>query len=124
MEYIPLEKPVKKLGKQTPTKKISSTTIDIILSSSVNGIIQVDKIKAELAQCLSGSWFNPVPSTFIRAIIRNHFTSWPSLTGNLISKRLPKVEAIVKGRLDQEQKNIWSTTHADLLNTNKNIEAN
>ena len=99
MDY-PFKTPVKKSGNHNPTKKISSTTIDSAFSHSAKGSIRVDKLKVELAQYLSGACFNPVPSSFLRAIRHNHFTYWPDLTGNLISKHLPKVEATVKGHLD------------------------
>ena len=48
MEY-PFKTPVKKSVNQNLTKKISSTTIDSVLSHSAKGIIWFDNTKVELA---------------------------------------------------------------------------
>jgi hypothetical protein len=48
-------------------------------------------------------------STFLRAIQRNHFKSWPGLTASLVTKHLAKSRATSKGHLRMEQKNVQST---------------
>ena len=58
---------------------------------------------------MSGALFNPSKSTLLRAIRKEHLSSFPGLTTNLISKHLPKQVATSKGHLDQEFRNLWST---------------
>ena len=58
----------------------------------------------------------PVPSTFLRAIRCNHFTSWAGITGNFISKYLLKVEETVKVHLGQYQKNPVYKDYRDTRN--------
>ena len=45
-----------------------------------NGAIRYAKIKSELAAFLHGCAFSPLPSNFLRAVKRGHFSSWPGLT--------------------------------------------
>ena len=72
-----------------------------------NGIIRQRQTKVELAEYLSGSCF--AKSTLLRAIGKNHFTSWPGMTHTLINNHLPKSVATVKDHLDQKAKNLQST---------------
>jgi hypothetical protein len=53
--------------------------------------------------------FSPEPSTFLRAIQRGHFSSWPGLTASLVTKHLAKSLATSKGHLRMQQQNIQST---------------
>ena len=53
--------------------------------------------------------FNAVKSTIIRAINRNHFTSWPGMTSKLMRKYLPQRLATAQGHLDQDFKNVRTT---------------
>jgi hypothetical protein len=50
-----------------------------------------------------------VPSTWIQAIEKGHFATWPGLTASLVRKHLPKSIATVKGHLNQQRKNLRST---------------
>jgi hypothetical protein len=76
---------------------------------SANGAIQNGVTKQALAAFLHACAFSPLPSTFLRAILRGHFNSWPGLTASLITKHLPKSLATSKGHLRMEQKNLQST---------------
>jgi hypothetical protein len=76
---------------------------------SGNGAIQDDGTKQDLATFLHANAYSPTPSTFLRAIQRNHFKSWPGLTGSLVTKHLAKALATSKGHLRMQQKNIQST---------------
>ena len=60
---------------QQQIKKLASLIINPDPSPSANGIIRFNKKKVEPAQYLSGACCYPVPSTFLRAIRRKHFTS-------------------------------------------------
>jgi hypothetical protein len=65
--------------------------------------------KQDLATFLHACTFSPLPSTFLRAVQRGHFNTWPGLTSSLITKYLPKSLATSKGHLRMQQKNIQST---------------
>jgi hypothetical protein len=68
------------------------------------------KTKQDLAAFLHACVYSPQYSTFLCAIRRNHFESWPGLTTTLITKHLQKSLATSKGHLRMEQQNIQSTT--------------
>jgi hypothetical protein len=55
-----------------------------------DSVIRSKQTKSELAAFLHGCAFSPSTSTFLRAIRRGHFSSWPGLSESLISKHLPK----------------------------------
>jgi hypothetical protein len=76
---------------------------------SANGAIRHRATKQDLAAFLHACGFGPLPSTFLRAIQRGHFDSWPGLTALLVTKHLPKSLATSKGHLRMEQKNLQST---------------
>ena len=63
----------------------------------------------DLIKFLHATAFSPVPSTWIKAIQRGFFQSWPGLTTAAVRKHLPKSEATTKGHLDQTRKNLRST---------------
>ena len=63
----------------------------------------------ELIQFLHTAAFSPFPSTWIAAIQRGFFQSWPGLTAAAVQKHLPKSEATTKGHIDQTQKKLRST---------------
>jgi hypothetical protein len=64
---------------------------------------QIIKIP-ELIQFLHAAAFSPVPSTWIKAIQRDFFQSWPGLTTEAVHKHLPKSMATTKGHMDQTRK--------------------
>jgi hypothetical protein len=76
---------------------------------TANGAIRDLGTKQALASFLHACAFSPIPSTFLRAIQRGHFKSWPGLTPSLITKHLSKSLATSKGHLRMQQKNIRST---------------
>jgi hypothetical protein len=80
-----------------------------VLSHSANGAIRHAQTKQDLANFLHACAFSPVPSTFLRAVQRGHFQSWPGLTPSLITKHLSKSLATSKGHLRMIQQNIQST---------------
>jgi hypothetical protein len=69
----------------------------------------------ELIQYLHAAAFSPVPSTWIAAIQRGFYQSWPGLTAAAVRKHLPKSKATTKGHLDQTRKNLRSTNKADAM---------
>jgi hypothetical protein len=72
-------------------------------------IIRKKQTKIDLATYLHAACCSPVPSTFIKAIKNNHFTTWPGLDVELITKHLVPTLATTKGHLHQERQNLQST---------------
>ena len=60
------------------------------------------KTQQQLVQWLHAAAFSPRPSTFLDAIQRNFFATWPGLTANIVRRHLTKNDATVKGHLDQQ----------------------
>jgi hypothetical protein len=79
------------------------------IQHSANGAIRNVRTKQDLAAFLHACAFSPQYSTFLRAIRRNHFDSWPGLTTTLITKHLKKSLVTSKRHLCMEQQNIQST---------------
>jgi hypothetical protein len=65
--------------------------------------------KVDLMKFLHQSCFSPVPSTWIRAVDNNQFTTWPGLSAKNIRKYLPPSPASLKGHMDRTRKNARST---------------
>ena len=84
---------------------------------SANGAIKNVRTKQDLSAFLHACAFSPQYSTFLRAIQRGHFDSWPGLTTTLITKHLAKSLTTSKGHLCMEQQNIQLTK----LSTNLNL---
>jgi hypothetical protein len=95
-----------------PLKVHKSNLIKVQLhkqNNKINVIIRKKQTHMELAQYLHAACFSPVTSTFVRAIKRGHFNSWPGLTAQLINKSLPPSIATVKGHIAQEKQHLQST---------------
>ena len=65
--------------------------------------------KSDLLQYLHRSAWSLLTSTWIKAIERGYYESWPGLTTELVRKHLPKIIHIAKGHIHQEHKNLRST---------------
>ena len=74
-----------------------------------NTIIRKDKSKTKIEKYLHAAAGYPVISTFIQAIKKGNFLSWPGIESILFKKHLPKSMATTKGHLYQERKNLQST---------------
>jgi hypothetical protein len=57
---------------------------------------------SELIQYLHACCFSPQKITWLQAIRNGHFTTWPGLTHNNLSKLLPPSIATALGHLDQQ----------------------
>ena len=57
----------------------------------------------KLVQWLHAAAFSPSTSTFLDAIQRNFFATWPGLTPDIVQRYLPPSDATVKGHLDQQR---------------------
>jgi hypothetical protein len=68
------------------------------------------KTKVALIDFLHRACFSPPLSTWVQAIERNFFTTWPGLTADAVRKFLPKSLATAKGHLKATPKNLRSTS--------------
>lgn len=84
---------------------------------SANVIIKKSTSKRDLAQYLHACVFSPCVRTFITAIQKGHFLSWPGLSTTLIKNHLPPSIFTTKGHMNQENKNLQSTkrSYKDVL---------
>ena len=78
------------------------------IQQQCNNAYQTKNI-AELIAFLHAAAFSPTPSTWIDAISKGFFQTWPGLTAEAVRKHLPKSEATHKSHLDQARKNVRST---------------
>ena len=76
---------------------------------SANVIIKKETSKRDLAQYLHACAFSPCVRTFLTAITKGNFITWPGLTPTLIKKHLPPSMFTAKGHMNQENKNLQST---------------
>ena len=92
---------------------ISNNTKDYVPvdlgSGKINVILRKDKTKDDLVSFLHGAVCFPTSPTWIKAIKINHFTTWPGLTADLLTKHLPPSVATAESHIKQEQQNLMST---------------
>ena len=67
------------------------------------------KSKQELILFYRAACFRPTKRTFVEAIKRNAFASWPGLTAYLVNKYLPNTESTIKGHIRKQYKGTQST---------------
>ena len=92
----------------------------VALSQKLNVILRKDKTKEDLVTFFHGAMGSVVPSTWIKAIKNNQFSSWPGLTADLVKKHLPPSIATAEGHLRQEYQNLQSTkTYCGKTNSSK-----
>ena len=60
------------------------------------------KSKQELTLFYHAACFSPTKRTFVDAIKRKAFASWPGLKVELVKKYLPRTEATIKGHIRQQ----------------------
>ena len=81
---------------------------DIPSSEGVHASFNLEQmtIKASLIEFLHKAMFSPVKSTWLRAIRRNHFVTWPGINSIDVGKHLAPSLSTAKGHLDRKRKNI------------------
>ena len=101
-----------------------SSPSSTLSNPSCNVIIRKQTTKGDLAQYLHACAFSPAISTFLTAIKKGHFITWPGLTPALIKKHLPPSVFSAKGHLNQEMKNLQSTkkSYKDVLISSSNTD--
>ena len=92
---------------QNAKKKLNHDELREIEKSNV--IIQRNKKPAELVEFLHGCCGSPVKSTFLKAIKKGYFNSWPGLTTKLVNDHLLPSPATAKGHIKQERQHLQST---------------
>ena len=86
----------------------SMTEQNIPEEFSANHVYET-KFKQELILFYHAACFSPTKRTFVEAIKRNAFASWPGITSDLFNKYLPMTEATIKGHILQHYKGTQST---------------
>ena len=66
----------------------------------------MDKTKSDLASFHHATAGYPTKSSFITAINKGYFSSWPGLDAKLITKYLLPSIPTIKGQIKQEQQNL------------------
>ena len=67
------------------------------------------KSKQELTLFYHAACFSPTKRTFVDAMKRNAFASWPGLTVEIVDKYLPRTEATIKRHIRQQYEGNQST---------------
>ena len=70
--------------------------------------------KSSTIDFLHRTMFSPVKSTWLRAIRKNHFITWPGINGKDVAKHLQSTVYTAKGHLDRKRKNIKSSTKKNI----------
>jgi hypothetical protein len=87
-----------------PKAQPLASTAPHVFQPIANSAIRDVKTKEDLSLFHHASAFSPTPSTYLWAVQRNHFNSFPGLTPALIMKHLAKSLATSKGHLRMQQK--------------------
>ena len=74
-----------------------------------NIVIRDNQPKKDLITFLHAACGAPVPSTWVKAVKNNNFTTWPGISQKLITKHLPSSIATAKGHMKREFQGIQST---------------
>ena len=87
-----------------------------------NEIYNLEQLNSKkgIIEFLHTALFSPVKSTWLRAIRRNHFITWPGINSHDVTKYLQPTTTTAKGHLDRKKKNINSTNNNNNL-ANDNI---
>ena len=80
-----------------------------IAEHKLNVVIRKKEPKANLAAFLHAACFSPVTSTFLTAISKNHFTTWPGLTEKLVKRHLIGTQATTLGHQRHDAQGLHST---------------
>ena len=79
-------------------------------SPKINYIITKDKSKSDLAQYMLATAFSPAISTLKTAVDNGNFVTWPGINELNFEKLLGTTIPIEKVHMDQERKNLRSTS--------------
>ena len=87
------------------------TTFQTIVEGQDEDINNVYHLTTQAAQIqyLHASAGYPVPTTWIKAIKKGFYTTWPGISAKAVIKHLPKSVVTAKGHMTQTRQNIRST---------------
>ena len=89
--------------------KTKYSILQPIDNHKLNVVIRKKEPKSNLAAFHHGAVFSPVKSTFLTAIEKNHFTTWPGLTEKLVKKHLIGTQATSLGHQRHDAQGLQST---------------
>ena len=89
--------------------------------TSLANHVYENKSNIDLVMHYHQACWSPAKATWIAAIKKNYFATWPGLTAELVQKYLPKSEHTVKGHLKQDFKNKNSTKQDEVQKSMDNI---
>jgi hypothetical protein len=98
------------IGHRDPITKL--WTIPVSDQPSIHHVannVYEQRTQPNLVQYTHAACGYPTTSTWIQAIDKGHFVTWPGLTASLVRKHLPKSIPTSKGHLDQQRKGIRTT---------------
>lgn len=78
----------------------------------MNIILFQDKTKKDLVAFFHRAMDSVVPSTWIRVIENDQFSSWSGLIADLVKKHMPPSIATAEGHQKQEYQNLQSTKNS------------
>ena len=78
---------------------------------SVNSVFEITSIKNKLLYLHACAGY-PTKSTWLKAVRKGYFKSWPVLTHDLIARYLTEQVPKIKGHLNQTRMNVRSTQRA------------
>jgi hypothetical protein len=92
-----------------PTTLTPTSIPEIPNTLQCANVLQLQTGIRRMVKYLHVASFSPVKSTWIAAIVKGYYTSWPGLTPSTVHKYYPQMMATAKGHLDQTRQNIRST---------------
>jgi hypothetical protein len=103
------------------------TPTEVPTNQQCANVLQLQTGIRRMIKLLHATAFSPVKSTWIAAIKRGCFATWPGLTTAAVNKHYPQTIATFKGHLDQSRQNTRSTkpkTHDNEPPANPSQEPN
>jgi hypothetical protein len=95
---------------------MANTTSPIPVVPQCANVLQVNTGIKRMIHYLHAAAFSPVKSTWLAAIKKGYYTSWPGLTTAAVHKHYPQTTATAKGHMDQTRQNIRSTQKSKINN--------
>jgi hypothetical protein len=83
-----------------------------------NNVYEASKVY-DATQYLHASAGSTVKSTLIKATEAGNFTTWPNLAAHHVKQYMEKSESTIKGHMNQQRKNVKSTTPKEKMTPHK-----
>ena len=103
---------------------ITNTTSNTHTNQLLNNVYRLTTTSSVIMYLHAVAFF-PVKSTWLKAIKKNFYATWPFLTYDAVNKYLPPSPITSRAHIRQEQKNLRSTKVANrVTRTHKNYDIN